>query len=904
MDDRAATGIASPSVGVRTTTRAMPREDDDDDESSCVFVRNLPFTCTDDALTKYFSNEFGPVKEAWVARERGGGAFRGFGYVTFALACDARDAVERAEAIVMDGRTLGVVKARAKNKGEGTNAEGERASGASEREATARIGTVKMKKEAPRGVIKGKMSSESARDASRTVVIGGLRIGGEIEGADAEAALALARSIGEVESVTSPCPDDVVKTAKIREDGCSRGVALVVYKDEATAREAVRALHGAAPETKTKKRAKKKNVSEDEDEGQLKERVWARQLGGEGSKPKQWRVIVRNLSFKATVESIREALSAAGFVWDINVPTDFHQKPKGFAFVTYTCKADADKAVSECNGVSIAGRQVAVDMAVSKSKYQASEVAQAPAAADKAEPEKDSSEESSDDGYSDDKAGDTSASSESEDEETQERNMMSRLLGKVMSEGAGVPSTTKPERRAAVEKKAPVVVEKEKVAPETTTKGAEPAWQGHKGINAEDEEQEAQNFTVFVRNLPLEANWEQLKEKMMKFGRVKSCRVVKDKETGKHKGTAFVDFITADAATAAVEASENETTGVFVAGRPITIALALSKAEAADMMARQGSKFRNASKHRDNRNLYLAQEGDIHEASAAADGVSKSDIEKRRRSNEERQLKLKNPNFFVSRTRLSVRNIPPEIDSKTLKKMFFDAVKQRSTHAEPKILHAKLLYDATKSDENGKPRSKGMGFVEFSDHEHALNALRALNNNPNAFSSRARRPIVEFSIEDARAVRKLEIKAKHRDEQQKKRIGTDGEKPRGAEQAAKRVAKKEGKSATESAPASANGPNSKKRDRDRKPRGDEQRNKPPANGKPLSATFNANVPKVRQRAMEEQIRENRDAKRRSAVEDAKSNKRPNRGDKRDRTDDLIDAYFSTNAAKANLASWL
>ena len=165
--------------------------------------------------------------------------------------------------------------------------------------------------------------------AVRTVVLGGVRLGGEIEGVDAEAAKELARACGEVETITEPCPDDVMKLAKIREDGCRRGAMLVVYEDEETAREAVRALHGKSPKAKSHRRRKSKEARTRKTPTSLKSVIWARALGGEGSKPKQWRVIVRNLSFKATKESIREALSAAGFVWDINVPTDFHDKPKG-----------------------------------------------------------------------------------------------------------------------------------------------------------------------------------------------------------------------------------------------------------------------------------------------------------------------------------------------------------------------------------------------------------------------------------------------------------------------------------------------------------------------------------------------------------------------------------------------
>ena len=134
--------------------------------------------------------------------------------------------------------------------------------------------------------------------------------------------------------------------------------------------------------------------------------------------------------------------------------------------------------------------------------------------------------------------------------------MMSRLLGKVIAEA----EPARPERKPIAAKK--------QVAPDVKASnskdGQDPAWQGRKGVDADSGETQ-ENVTVFVRNLPLEATWQQLKEKMMKFGKVTSCRVVKDKTTGKHTGNAFVDFTNANSANAAVEAGESESAGIFVA---------------------------------------------------------------------------------------------------------------------------------------------------------------------------------------------------------------------------------------------------------------------------------------------------------------------------------------------------
>ena len=51
------------------------------------------------------------------------------------------------------------------------------------------------------------------------------------------------------------------------------------------------------------------------------------------------------------------------------------------------------------------------------------------------------------------------------------------------------------------------------------------------------------------------------------------------------------------------------------------------------------------------------------------------------------------------------------------------------------IAQVKVLRDTTKKDKSGKPQCKGIAFAEFKDHEHALCALRQLNNNPAPFGA-------------------------------------------------------------------------------------------------------------------------------------------------------------------------
>jgi nucleolar protein 4 len=57
--------------------------------------------------------------------------------------------------------------------------------------------------------------------------------------------------------------------------------------------------------------------------------------------------------------------------------------------------------------------------------------------------------------------------------------------------------------------------------------------------------------------------------------------------------------------------------------------------------------------------------------------MSAADRTKRRRAAVELRSKLKSPNFFVSRTRLCLRNLPYTLDEKQLKQLLVAAVRPR-----------------------------------------------------------------------------------------------------------------------------------------------------------------------------------------------------------------------------------
>ncbi|XP_076944655.1 uncharacterized protein LOC143615415 [Bidens hawaiensis] len=579
-------------------------------------------------------------------------------------------------------------------------------------------------------------SSEKQRVA-RTVIIGGL-----LNDDMAEAVHSLARECGTVSSITDPLPKEEIKHHGLVQDGCRLGASSIVYTSVKSARACVAKVH-------------QKNLNGGT--------VWARQLGGEGSKVQKWKLIIRNLPFKASVDEIKEMFSAAGLVWDVFIP----KKPdtglaKGFAFVKFTCKQDAENAIQKFNGKNFGKRPIAVDWAVPKKIYTAG--SQAALEDGDKESEGDYESDDEDDHEEMDKntqhsIKDADMSDESDDTDLvkeeanfdEEADVARKVLNSFLSSNENAASANQSDET--------VDVNKTSTKTETLTKSEK------SNVRPVETEEEVAR-TLFISNLPFDITNDEVRQRFIGFGEIQSFFLVRHEITKRPRGTGFLKFKTIEGADAAFKAATTVAgLGIFLKGRLLKVLRALDRKTAQNKEAEKKIK-----EEVDHRNLYLAKEGLILEGTPAAEGVSESDMSKRRSLEQKKATKLKSPNFHVSKTRLIIYNVPKSMTDKQLKKLCLDAVTSRATKQKPMIRQIKLLKDSVKGKELSKNHSRGVAFIEFSEHQHALVALRVLNNNPETFIPE-HRPIVEFALDN---VQKLKQRNEKIESQQKGFGNNDG----------------------------------------------------------------------------------------------------------------------------------
>ncbi|KAJ6618251.1 hypothetical protein B0H10DRAFT_2029966 [Mycena sp. CBHHK59/15] len=766
------------------STLGKRKEREEGAHGSTLFVSNLPYTATSVDLQTLFSDS-APVRSAFVVCEPGTGVSKGVGYVSFALKEDAQIAFDTISknGINLVGRNLRVQWADTKPKEKGE-----------------RVKTDPKPRPPPR------VQHPHDPLAIRTIIVSGLP-----SPVDSKVLWKKFRKYPGAEKVDWPIKNDD------GEDDSS--TAHVLFASPTDALSAVAKLHahvfkGCLLSVTLKKRL----------DTLAKPVVKSQKSAKAAATPSHSsRLIVRNIPFNATEQDLRAVFLPYGPVYSIHIPPADAKgkKPeteesgpvrtKGYAFVWMLSKKDAERAIEGCNGMTVraglaegmvsdkqkrkkqrrvemkmkmktetAGedaveeevedvddkrameRVIAVDWALSKDKWK-EEKAKMGLGKDGEDVEMGNAS-----GSGSDSDSDTSSGSDSEDDED----------GDDSDEHLGVHDGDDDDESSVDDddEELGTPIKPQLPPPEDGT-------------------------TLFVRNVPFAATEDELRTLFRAFGPLRYARITMDFATGRSRGTGFACFWNKEDADKVVEQSDllrTETTGsevqpkknpfilpsiltpdpsstlarsLVLHGRTLDVVRAVTR-DVAGKLKEDGEKKREKA---DKRNMYLLREGVILPNTPAGDTLTSTEIERRTGSFNARRTLLKtNPSLFISKTRLSVRQLPVFVTERLLKRLAIHAVRafeddvklgqraglsadelaevedeedDRKDESEGKkkmtkkmllgrrtgVKQTKIVRQAERVDPvTGKGRSKGYGFVEMNKHPDALRVLRWANNNPDA----------------------------------------------------------------------------------------------------------------------------------------------------------------------------
>ena len=322
---------------------------------------------------------------------------------------------------------------------------------------------------------------------------------------------------------------------------------------------------------------------------------------------------------------------------------------------------------------------------------------------------------------------------------------------------------------------------------------------------------------LFMVNVPFDATRVDIQEGMCKFGSIEasdieSILIIKDKDTGKSSGKAFVVFSTVEIATKVLDVENSslpilfgdlykkknqrsatapiEGAGCLVLGRKVSIMKPLTKQELEKQkLAKEEESNPKNPKVVNRKNIDFVNAGWLNESSPEFLQLSPKDQKLRQACNQEKKFKLSNTNFVINTKRVTIRNIPKRMENGDLQAAILKAMKisgpkktKQAGIIKVAIVKDKMMVPAEGGDKapavrhfdmnevssddetpttgvikmKHKKRSRGFAFVDFTNSENAMRCLEAVNNVPGAFGilHPVRRPIVEFSFDD---VRKLQI---------------------------------------------------------------------------------------------------------------------------------------------------
>ncbi len=592
----------------------------------------------------------------------------------------------------------------------------------------------------------------------------------------------------------------------------SKGYGFVTFADSEDAQKALDSLNGFLFEGRKIKIevAEPRHRSGKIGENTAEDKIHSAGTGTERLRPKPeaqkpLKLIIRNLPWTIKEpEQLAALFRSYGKVKHATLPKKRPGLSPGFGFVVLRGRKNAEKALEDMNGKEIEGRVLAVDWAVEKELWEASRRGLENEHSTKGLSSRFSDGCAENDGSRSEKATDDDSSPNVDDE---------------VDSNPGKEAETQRENDSA------------------------------SSNDSSDQESRSKSnnstmSTCFIRNLPFSATDETIREHFSSFGPVRFARVVMDAATERSRGTGFVCFYRQEDANACLRERPRTRSALGKAttpnggssfpqrkqslledfatdalgrytldGRVLQISQAVDKVEAQRLLT-AGTSLR-AARDKDRRRLYLFSEGTISSNSPLYEQLASSEIKLREDSMKQRQRLLKsNPSLHLSLTRLSVRNLPHSMTSKTLKALAREAVvgfarevkaglrkplskeelarggtelrdaeKARKAKGKGIVRQTKIVFEGREgkkiSEDSGAGRSRGYGFIEYSSHRWALMGLRWLNgyaarntwsNSKNTLGARdgmnksKERLIVEFAIENAQVVsRRQEREAKARE---------------------------------------------------------------------------------------------------------------------------------------------
>jgi len=311
------------------------------------------------------------------------------------------------------------------------------------------------------------------------------------------------------------------------------------------------------------------------------------------------------------------------------------------------------------------------------------------------------------------------------------------------------------------------------------------------------------SLTVFVLNVPFDATETDVKKCFGKYGQVARAYLTPDNSGSgnPHRGTAFVRFVYPSGLEKTLKAENAlrdkvrllgghdshqtknalEGLGIILKGRRLIVKKCEPKEKAAELNKKSRKEIRQAER---NRFSHLLKMGDLDESSTEFKNLTKQEQMLRKSNAKNKKFKMNDPNFVINPCRIIVRNLPVGVETADLRKKIIEGCGNQSKENDDNVVDknkpfslqsVRIMKSTERKLQTGERRSLGFAFVEFSEHEDALNTLKWLNNREGVFS---KKPMVEFAFDDKRALRQQE-KAKALKEQKQENENwedDDGEK--------------------------------------------------------------------------------------------------------------------------------